>query len=77
VRKPWSSEEMHLVMHTFRKNVADGSIPGNSLFEYRKKKYSSVLYGRSREQVTTSTCLARKQEKRKQAKQKTRLCCVF
>jgi len=28
VRKPLPSEELHLVMHAFQKNVADGSVPG-------------------------------------------------
>ena len=37
VRKPWSSEELHLVMHAFQKNAADGSVPGYNLIENLKK----------------------------------------
>jgi len=50
VRKPWSSEELHLVMHAFQKNAADGSVPGYNLIE-NLKKVSFCAYGRSREQI--------------------------
>ena len=51
VRKAWTSAELHLVMHAFRKNLADGSAPGYSMIEQLQKKYPSVLHSRSREQI--------------------------
>jgi len=70
VRKPWSSEELHLVMHAFHKNVADGSVPDYNLIENLKKKYPSVLHGRPREQIREHACGMKTRKKRKQTKQK-------
>ena len=56
MRKPWSSEELHLVMHAFHKNVADGSVPDYNLSENLKKKYPFVLHGRPCEQIREHAC---------------------